>query len=82
MQKYISLFFFKYYLCCIINAISINQDSFDRVKVGPAPVLALHKLWQQIHMFTDILEFRVENKKNNLENNALVMGTQICRKMA
>ena len=50
---------------------SINQASFDHVKVGPTPVLALRNLWLQIHMFLDILEFRVENKKKYLEKNCL-----------
>ena len=45
----------------------LDQASFDHVKVGPTPVLALHNLWRQIHMFLDILEFRVENQKNYLE---------------
>ena len=42
---------------------SIYQGSFDHVKVGPTPILELHNLWLQIHMFLAILEFRVENKK-------------------
>ena len=45
----------------------IYQASFDHVKVGPTLILALHNLWRQIHMFLDILEFRVENKTNYLE---------------
>ena len=39
----------------------LNQGSFDHVKVGPTPVLELHNLLRQIHMFLDIVEFRVEN---------------------
>ena len=41
----------------------VYQGSFDHVRVGPTPVLELHNLWRQIHMFLDILEFRIENKK-------------------
>ena len=44
--------------------VRIYQGSFDHVKVGPMPILELHNLWHQIHMFLDILEFRVEKKKN------------------
>ena len=46
----------------------IDQASFDHVKVGPTPVLALCNLWLQIQMFLDILEFRIENKKKFREN--------------
>ena len=42
----------------------IYQVSLDYVKVGPTPVLELHNLWRQIHMFLDIPEFRIENNKN------------------
>ena len=42
----------------------IYQASFDHVKVGPTPVLALCNLWRNLHMFLEILEFRVRNKKN------------------
>ena len=41
---------------------SLYQASFDHVKVGLSPVLALHNFWRQIHMFLDILEFRVEKQ--------------------
>ena len=44
------------------ETILIYQASFDHVKVGPTSVLALHSLCRQLHMFLDILEFRVENK--------------------
>ena len=50
-------------------AIARYQGSFDHVKVGPTPVLELHNLWRQIHIFLDILEFRVENKEKYLEKN-------------
>ena len=50
-----------FYVCD--SELPIKQASFDHVKVGPMPVLALHNLWPQIHMFLDILEFRVENQK-------------------
>ena len=40
----------------------LYQASFDYVKVGPTPVLALHNLWRQIYIFLDILECRVKNK--------------------
>ena len=43
---------------------ALDQGSLDQVKVGPTPVLELHNLWRQIHMFLDILEFRIENTKN------------------
>ena len=56
--------------------------SFDHVKVGPTPVLALHHLWRKIHMFLDILEFRVENKIKSLTKTVLVMWSQICGKVA
>ena len=55
------------------NAFSLNQGSYDHVKVGPTPVLALNNLWRQIHMLLDILEFEVENKQKKLEQNDLVM---------
>ena len=45
----------------------LNQASFDHVKVGPTPVLALRNLWRNLHMFLDILEFRVKNKNKYLE---------------
>ena len=45
----------------------IHQGSFDHVKVRPTTVLVFHNLWRQMHMFLDILEFRVENQKNYLE---------------
>ena len=47
--------------------IKVYQGSFDHVKVRPTPVLELHNVWRQIHMFLDILEFRIENKKKYLE---------------
>ena len=50
---------------------SLDQASFDHVKVGPTPVLTLHNLWRQIHMFLVILELRVENKKNILDQNCV-----------
>ena len=31
------------------------------------PFLALHNLWRNLHMFLEILELRVENKKKSLE---------------
>ena len=40
---------------------SLNQASFDPVKVGPTPVLALQNLGRQIYMFLDILVFSIEN---------------------
>ena len=46
----------------LIN-ISLNQASFDHVKVGPMPVLSLHQLLPQIHLFLDIPELKVENQK-------------------
>ena len=47
-----------------------SSKSFDHVKVGPTPVLVLHNLWRQMHMFLDILEFRVEKKtKSYFEKN-------------
>ena len=33
-------------------------------------------------MFSDILEFRIENNKKYLEKNVLVMWSQTCGKMA
>ena len=39
----------------------LNQGSFDKVKVGPTPVLALSNLLRNLYMFLDIREFRVEN---------------------
>ena len=48
----------------------IYQGSFGHVKVAPTPVLALHNLWRQIHMFLNILEFRAEH--NYLEKNCFV----------
>ena len=48
-----------------LNKIRLNQASFDHVKVRPTPVLSLHNLLRQIHMFLDILELRVENKNKN-----------------
>ena len=50
-----------------INKKNVNQASFDHVKVGPTPIFALYNLWRQIHMFLDILEFRIEDKKEYLE---------------
>ena len=38
-----------------------HAKSLPHVQVAQTPVLALHNLWRQIHMFLDILEFRVEN---------------------
>ena len=49
------------------NRNKLNQGSLDHVKVGPTPILELHNLWRQIHMFLDILEFRIGNKKKYLE---------------
>ena len=37
----------------------VYQASFDHVKVGPTPVLALRNL----HMFLDILEVKVKKLK-------------------
>ena len=65
-----------------IFAMHLYQASFDHVKVGPTPVLALHNLWCQIHMFQDILEFRVDKKKKYLEKTVLVIWSQTCGKMA
>ena len=31
----------------------VYQGSFDHVKVGPSPALALHNLWRQIHIFLE-----------------------------
>ena len=59
----------------------LHQGSLDHVKVGPTPVLELHNLRRQIHMFLDILEFRIKNKKNYLEKTVLVMWSQTCGKM-
>ena len=53
----------------LLKTIPIYQGSFDYLKVGPSPLLELHNLWRQIHMFLDILEFRIENKKKYLEKN-------------
>ena len=55
---------------------SIYQGSYDHVKVGPMPVLALHNLGRQIHMFLDILEFKVESKNcfGNVISNLLKNG--------
>ena len=56
------LFLSSYIPIPIMFENSLDQASFDHVKVGPMPVLAVHNLWCQIHMFLDILEFKVENK--------------------
>ena len=50
----------------------IHQASFDHVKVGPTPILALCNLWHNLQMFLDILEFRVENKTNEIEKETTV----------
>ena len=47
----------------------IYQGSFDHVKVASTPVLEFNNLWCQIHMFLDILELRVINKKKHLKKN-------------
>ena len=57
------IFFYHSYLPFYVINHYIHQASFDHVKVGPTLVLELHNLWRQIHMFLDILEFRVENQK-------------------
>ena len=44
----------------------LYQASFHHIKDGLMLVLALHNLLRQIHMFLDILEFRVENKQKNI----------------
>ena len=58
------------------------QGSFDHVKFGPTPVLESRNLWRQIHIFLDILEFRVENKIKYFEKTVLVMWSQTCGKTA
>ena len=58
---------------------SLYQASFDLVKDEPTPVLALHNLWRQIHMFQDIQEFRVENSKKYWGKT---VWSHICGKMA
>ena len=45
----------------LFQLFQLNQGSFDHVKVRPTPILELHNLWHKIHMFLDILEFRIEN---------------------
>ena len=59
----------------------LHQASFDHVKVGPKPVLELHNLWRQIHIFLDILEFRVKTKQKYLEKTVMVMLSQTCGKI-
>ena len=44
----------------------IYQAWFDHVKVWPTPVLALRNLWHNLHMFLEILKFRVINKTKNI----------------
>ena len=62
---------------------SVNYGSFDHVKVIPTPVLALNNLWRQIHMFLNMLEFKVENKEKLFrKKNVLVMWSQTCGNMA
>ena len=39
-----------------------QRSPFDHAKVGPMPFLALLNFWHNLHMFLDILEFKVENK--------------------
>ena len=58
----------------------IYHGSFEHVKVGPTP--ALHNLCCKIHMFLNILEYRVENQKKYLEKTVCVMWSQTCGNMA
>ena len=48
---------------------AIHQASFDHVKVGRMPFLALHNLWRNLHMFLEILELWVEDKIKSVEKN-------------
>ena len=41
----------------------LDQASFDHVKVGSTPVLALHNLWRQIHMFIPSWSLKKNTKK-------------------
>ena len=64
------------------NEKTIHQASFEHVKVGPTPVLSLQNVGGQIHMFLDILEFKIQTQKNYLEKTVVVIWSQTCRKMA
>ena len=50
---------------------SLYQTSFDHVKVGPTPFLALRNLWGNLHMFPDILELREANKNKKIRKKLL-----------
>ena len=57
---------FHSFLISLVHSQEIYQASFDHVKVGPMPVLALHNLWCQIYMFLDIFKWREENKTKTI----------------
>ena len=44
--------------------------------------LAFFNLWRNLHMFLDIIEPSAENKNSSLEKTVLLIGAQICGKIA
>ena len=60
---------------------SLHQASFDHVKVGPTPVLALRDLWRNLQRFLDILEFRVKFKKIYIYKKLHKLSLKLLKKL-
>ena len=61
---------------------AIDQASFHQVKGGPTPFFMFCNLWRHLHMFLNILELGIKNKKKELlEKTVFNMWSQIAEKL-